>query len=248
MLPVVIDITNTINAFRWTEEDAKSFSSYLLDSIAVQYMQKWEEIVDHNLKGTRQAYKSGMHVEKIDEFNLVFTLEGKGESKLGLMIEAGASPWDMKNYFRQSTKTKKKADGGWFLTIPFKIATSEAIADSSVFAGKMPKPIENIIQKQDTPLTSSQIPQELRMKDVRAEIPSFAPAYEHKSYNYEGLVHTTKPGHEGYIMFRRVSDESDPNSWMHRGFQPHNFMEKALEQIHIDEILAQAKKEFITAE
>ena len=247
MIPVTIDISSTLEEFRFSKEDAQFFSSYLLDNIAEEYMQRWEKIVDNNLKGTREAYKSGMRVEKIDEFNLVFSLEGKGQSKLGLMIETGADPWDMKDHFKLSSKRKETKDGGWYLTIPFKIATAEAIADSPVFAGKMTKQIQKVAKglSGGESLNKMNVPKELQIYGKREEITGFRNEYKHKSFMFEGLQHNTKSNHGGYIMFRRISDESDADSWIHKGFKPHNFMEQALNDIQLDQIFIKAKREFI---
>jgi hypothetical protein len=47
-------------------------------------------------------------------------------------------------------------------------------------------------------------------------------------------------------MFRRVSDKNEgDNSWIHKGFQPHKFMEKALEETNVDEIFIQCRDKFI---
>lgn len=250
MVPIVIDISPVISRLSLYPEEVKSYSRYVLDTLGRRYMELWEKQVNDNLHQTRSAYKSGIKMEYLDEFNIAFILEGKGQSKLGLMIEAGASTFDIKDGFKKSSKVKQKKDGGWYLTIPFRFATAEAIAESSVFANRMPKPVENIARKSTTPLSTADLPVEFQMKGVRKEIRQGSiviPEYQHKSPIYSGIQKSDKPNHGGYVNFRRVSDVSDDNSWIHKGFEPHNFMGKALEQLsgEFQELVDLAEDQFL---
>jgi hypothetical protein len=210
-------------------------------------MQKWEQIVDSSLKKTAQSYKSGMDAQRPDDYTAIFLLEGKGDGKLGLMIEVGAESFNIKAGFENSSKAKKKKNGGWYLNIPFPIATSEAVATSSVFSGKMKPELQKIVQNLGAgeSLNPTNVPKELQNIGTRKDLPNFA-KYEHKTFDYQGLQHNTKKGHEGYVMFRRVSDKSDENSWIHKGFEPHNFMEKTLNEIDVTKIFEECRDEFLS--
>lgn len=250
MLPIInIDMSGTINAFNFSAEDAKSFSNFFLDRATDAYMQKWEEIVDKSLKGTASSYKAGMDAKRIDDYTQVFLLEGKGDGKLGLMIEMGHEAFDQKPSFLNSPKRKAKKSGeGFYLTIPFRVATAEAIAASPIFASKQTQELQKIAKnlKQGEYLNKNNVPQELQNYGVREEMSNY-PEYKHKSFDYQGLRHSTKENHGQYEMFRRVSDESDPNSWIHPGFEAKNFMEKALQEIQIEKIYEEARDEFLNA-
>ena len=247
MIPVTFDISGTINAFNFSESDANALSNYFLDEVQFQFMQKLEQIVDEKLHKSADSYKSGMDAKRPDDYSLLLILEGKQDSRLGMMIEEGAAPWDIKEGFERSTKKTIKKNGGWYLTIPFSIATASAVASSSVFSGKMNQAVLSVVQNlgNGESLSVANMPPELQVRGIRAEISGYKPAYEHKNFDFEGLRHSTKPGHGQYEMFRRVSDISDENSWIHKGFEPHKFMEQALEAIQIDQIFVQAKTEFL---
>ena len=58
MLPISIDISETINAFSFSETDTKSFSNFLLDRVTDSFMSKWEEIVNKSLKKKASSYKA----------------------------------------------------------------------------------------------------------------------------------------------------------------------------------------------
>lgn len=234
MVPVVIDISGVINRLSLYPEEVKGYSRYVLDTLGRRYMELWEKQVNDNLHQTRNAYKSGMRMEYLDEFNLVFVLEGKGEGKLGIMLETGVAPFDIKDGFKKSSKAQHKKGGGWYLTIPFRFATSQAIAESSIFANQMPKPVENIARRSIRPLSVVDLPAEFQKKGVRKEIEQGAitiPEYQHKASVFVGIRRDVSRGQGHYMNFRRVSDRSDENSWIHKGFEPHNLMGKALEQL-----------------
>jgi hypothetical protein len=188
-----------------------------------------------------------MGMEFNGDFEINFYLEGKGESRLGLMIENGASAFDIKEGLKRSPKAHNSGQANWYISVPFRIATAEAIAESSVFQGQMTKTVQNIAKKVGV-LTVKNIPEELKIKGVRKEINEGSktyPKYEHKFFLYEGLSRGTKKYHGQYQTFRRVSENSDENSWIHPGFQPHNFMDKTLDEVQIDNIADIAIDEFL---
>lgn len=253
MVPIMIDISGVVNRLVLSPEEVKSYARYVLDTLGGRYMELWEKKVDNGLHQTKGTYKSGMKAEYIDDFNMAFILDGKGIGKLGLMIEQGCTPFDIKDGFKQSSKVKHNKAGGWYLNIPLRFATAQAIAESAVFANKMPKPVENIVRKmgKDDYVKESQLPVEFQIKGVRKEINSGGqsiPEYQHKSSIYVGLQHSTKPGHGGYMTFRTAGENSDKNSWIHKGFEAHNFMGKALEDLtgEFPQLIDQAEKEFLS--
>jgi hypothetical protein len=249
MIPITLDISETINEFSLDKEESKSLSRYIIGNISREYMINWEEAVDRNLKQSKGTYKSGMRVEYPDDYSAVFILEGKGDSRLALMIEEGTNSFDQKPFFEKSDKKKSKKDGGWFLTIPFRMATADALADSSIFSGKMPEPIQNISRKSKKGIKLQDIPKEFQIKGVRREIKTEQktyPEYEHKSTKYEGIIHSKGKHHGQYMKFRRVSDTSDENAWIHPGFQPYKLMEKAIETTKIDRIVGRSVDEFLS--
>lgn len=251
MVPITIDISPVVDRLSLSDDEFKSYARFVLDTIGRRYMELWEKQVNDNLHQTRRAYKSGMKLDYVDDFTMEFTLEGKGQAKLGLMIERGATPFDIKAGFERSSKVKQKKGGGWYLTIPFRFATSQAIADSPIFSNRLPKPVENIAKKVEGAVRTSDLPVEFQVKGVRKEIKQGAvtiPEYQHKSPIYTGVQHNTQPNHGGYVNFRQVSDASDPLSWIHKGFEPHNFMGKALDQItgEFEQLIDLAENQFLS--
>ena len=48
------------------------------------------------------------------------------------------------------------------------------------------------------------------------------------------------------MTFRRVSDKSDPNSWIHPGFDARKFMDKALDQTQIPQVVDMVLDNFLS--
>lgn len=253
MFELSIDLRPLITELSLSEKEMKSFSGMILDRVADAYMYKWNKIVSENLRSTRATYQRGMDFRRIDDFNGVAVLEGKDDTRLALMIEEGATAYDMKEGFEKSDKVKTSADGGWYLTIPFRHATPEALGESAVFSGKqMPQRVYEIAKENaGSPVTFEQLPAANQKLGMRAEVKSEQKVwakYEHKTPIYQGLQQKTKAQHSQYFTFRRVSDKSDPDSWIHKGFSPHKFMEKALQELEteIGAIIQQAENDFLT--
>jgi len=247
---IYIDINPVIQELQLSDEEINSLGRMLLDRVADVYMQKWEQLVDKNLHSTRQDYKAGMDFRYTSDLSASFVLEGKERSRLGLMIEEGASPFDIKKGMENSSKKTVKKDGGWDITVPFRHSTPEAIGEAAIFSSKLPERVYSVAKEnKGAAVQKEQLPSENQKLEIRPEIKTdegIIPSYEHKSPIYQGLVKTTKKNHETYHTFRRISNNSDKNSWIHKGFTPHKFMEKALQEIEneIPEIIGTVKEEF----
>ena len=60
------------------------------------------------------------------------------------------------------------------------------------------------------------------------------------------MTRSEKKYHGQYMTFRRVSDQSDPNSWIHKGFTAYNLMGKTLDKFPIDTIISNIKEDFLS--
>lgn len=133
---------------------------------------------------------------------------------------------------------------GWYLTVPFRHATSEAIAESGVFNSILPADVYNLAKNSQTPLKRQQLPLNQQTPGVRKaiDIPGLkVPEYTHKSAKYEGLVRVEASSSEKekrgqYMTFRRVSDKSDPNSWFNGGIEGKKLMDRAIELSNISTV------------
>jgi hypothetical protein len=252
MIPITLDISDTINEFSLDKEESRLLSKSIVNKLAKEFDSLWEEEIK-TLKSSRNAYKRAKYEvpPQIDDYSAVFTLSGAGETgTLAMMIENGVSSFDMKEGFRNSDKAENKGTENWYLTIPMQIATADAIADSPVFSGKMEEEIQKIV-KRDSILTKKNVPKELQIKTKRSEVEVKGvkiPEYKSKSFKFEGLKRNIDPKHGGYFQFRRVSEKSDDNSWIHTGIDAYNLMGKAIKKLNestISRIVGKTIQDFL---
>lgn len=252
MLPISFDISPIVDEFIILSNRSEEFSSYVIDRMTEDFMNSWENMVNSELGSTRQAYKRAMNVEKVSYNESLISLLPT-ESKLPMMIEDGASSFDMQEGFSKSSKAVryssiKDKKEHWYLTIPFRHATSEAVAESMVFANKMPKPIEKIAKEnKGEQITMAQLPQEYQklLKNKTTGV-------QHKSPIYEGIKRiqassSDKENRGNYISFRRVSDNSEDGAFVHPGFKAKRFMDRAGDKLvqNMSTILDQSTNDFI---
>jgi hypothetical protein len=246
LIPISIDISDTVEEFFLDKEETDSLRLYILDRVVTDYWEKWQDEIKDNLHSTRKEYQKGMFQDESDEFSVVVGLTPR-QSKLAMMIEDGASTFDIKSGMEQSAKKKIGKGGNWYITVPFRLATSGAIGESEIFSGKMPKPIEKLAKKLEEKQTIQfdNIPKELQGLGRNN-----TSGYNHKFNIYEGIQRVEiGSGNEkrgGYMNFRRVSENSDPASWIHPGFESKDLMGKALSGIDVGNIVDEAIEEFLS--
>lgn len=253
-MPLNIDLSEVVEEFALTATQSMELSDVIIDRIVAEYTSKWENLVDNGLKGLRSTYKNAMYVDKKSSSEVIFGLR-EGENGLAMALEEGKAAWDEKPFFEASPRKHRKAMGdGWYLTVPFRHATPEAVAESGIFQSVLPKEIYDIAKNNGGRRVSmAQLPEQYRQLGSRKEIVTASgviPEYTHKAPKYLGLVRvnvssTNKEDRGGYMTFRRVSDRSDPNSWIHPGFDAHRFMDKALDQADIYTVADMAIDNFL---
>jgi len=248
MFNVSFDISEVINEFSLQPDESKSLSNYILDRVTDEFVSKWENIVSTSLHDTKSEYLKAIYTDRPDDNTSIIGLAGR-ESKLAMMIETGQSAFDEKEGFANSYKKHIKKNGGWFLTIPFRHGTSEAIMEELI-----PHTNTTVLDfmKQGNTLSSKNLPAQYDVKDIHSLTLNTGTVirYQHKAPIHEGMHRrdissTDKEKRGGYFTFRRVSDKSDEQSWYHPGFEPHEFMERALSEAQIENIVGIAGQEWL---
>ncbi len=254
MPSVSIDISDFVSTWSLTTQETELFVHSVLDEVGQRFYEYWYQEAGENLRQTKQEYQRGLYVEKPSEDSIIVGLIGW----LPNAIEQGLQPFDMKEGFAQSDKKKpsyrKNGKTGWYLTIPFRHGTPGIVAESGIFSDVMPaevyKVAKNVI-KQGRPLMDTDLPIEFQVKGIRPEVVNnitnqVFQEYQHKSSIYQGMTRSEKKYHGQYMTFRRVSDMSDPNSWIHKGFTSYNLMGKTLDKFPIDTIISNLKEDFLS--
>jgi hypothetical protein len=103
-------------------------------------------------------------------------------------------------------------------TLPFEIKTSGGVRTAGLKEEDIPEKFRDK-PKKVVPIPNSK---------------SFS-IYQYKSSIYQGIQrqksNVTKQS--SYVSFRRISENSDENSWIHPGFQASNLAESAMQNLNI---------------
>jgi len=265
MLPIQIDISDLGEELDLMQDQIDKMSGVVLDKIVAVYVQGWQKLVGDTLRKTRNEYFKAMYTEKIDSRTVVVGLNDR-YSGIPLNIEEGSAPRDMKDGFERSNKRVQKLSvdkkgrlirdkdgktvaGGWYLTIPFRLATPDALGEASIFVKRMPTEVHDIA-KTVGKISIADLPAHLaepRERKAINTVSGYFPAYKHKNPIFEGLQKGNKLYNSQYTTFRRVSDKSDADSWIHPGFAAYDLMGKALITLEdqLEATIDATAKEFI---
>lgn len=246
---ITLDLSDFFKEWQLTIDQAESFVDTLLSEIGARFSEEWHNLAGKELKQTRQEYQRGIYVQRPSFDSVIIGLDGW----LPNAVEQGIMPFDMKEGFMNSSKRHLKKGGGWYLTVPFRLGTPGIVGDSGIFSSVMPQEVYEVAKKElktRRSLPAASLPPQFQVKGVRSEIlnekgEQVFPAYQHKNPIYEGMTKSNKEGHSHYMTFRRVSDNSDPNSWIHSGIVAHDLLQKAFSSFNVEDIVSRVKEDFI---
>lgn len=250
------DLNDTIGEFSLSDGQAAQLVNSACRAVTMEIHRNWIAAAERELKSTRAGYLRGLMVAEDGLFANTITLVGI----LNNMVENGVSAFDMKSGFMKSAKVKFNKKGGWYLTIPLRQATPDAVGESEVFAGIMPAEVYNIIKNKTPTITTehsgntyageslkvNEIPEQYRAPQTRPSITDNVinrtfDAYTHKTSIHAGMIRNQKT-YEGatqstYNTFRRVGKNSDPMAFIHSGIKQHNLSQKAIENTDVQLII-----------
>lgn len=249
MIPIQLDFSDLREEFSMSQGDVNKLLDFTVKEVAAKFATLWEKEAAKELSSSRNLYMR----------SIVVTNPGPGMGAVELvndipnMIESGAAPWDMKPDLLNGPKAKVGENGKRFNTIPYSIGTPNALPEN--FSTIMPNDIYQTIKEKPQDI---KIPGGVRSKGLGAvDIPEkympkpkkvFDPAsktfqeYTIKSSIYEGIIRqkSDKTGQNSYTSFRRVSENSDPLSWLHPGFKARNFAEAAITKLDLPREVSKA--------
>lgn len=258
MIPVFIDTSSLSEQLFLTENQVKDMVDYAVKEVTANFARNWEQEAMRTLKSTRNLYVRNINV--IDEGY------GKGSVVLtGFLpnaLESGLSPFDIKFGLLNGPNSKVSKNNDRYNTVPFRFAAPTSLGESEVFSGILPQEIADVIKakQQDIPvvgggrrtqgLRPEEIPASFREPVVRPA-PKVTPQiwndYRHKSSIYQGVSRVQDPvtGQQRYQSFRRVSENSSPDAFIHPGFNASNLADKALQNTDIPSVVGRSIDNFL---
>jgi hypothetical protein len=138
----------------------------------------------------------------------------------GAIVEDGIKAYDMKVGLLNSPKAKTGKGGSLYITVPFRHGTPGTATMPSMSRGAYKDAKKLGYSRRNNALTSGMGTQYTwggRLKNTsegkRSKIISKNRNYTWKTGLFSGMVKMGKRNHTQYMTFRRVSANSDPNSW-----------------------------------
>lgn len=240
MISVFIDTQQISEQFNINQDQIDDLVDYTIKEITYRFAQEWENEANRTLKSSRQEYISNINVvdDGFAKGSVVLT------GWLPNSIEDGLDSFDIKEGHLNSKNAKVGADGKKYSTVPFAWGTPGALKEN--FSNIMPKEIHGIMKSKlfDTPikgggvaskpLSNDEIPKQFR-ESITKKVKLTNSEYTHKSSLFEGIRKQKDPvtKQNSYVSFRRISENSDPSSWIHPGIEAVNLAEKALDNFDI---------------
>ena len=261
--PITIDLTGLQSQFGLDANTVNQLTEVCVQAVTAAVLANWTALAKRELGSTREEYIQNLNKVDSGRFAKQIVLTGV----LPNMLEQGATPFDIKEGFKKSSKARhtiakynKKGKiispgGQWYLTVPFRIGVPGTLGQAG-FSGEMPTEIYDIMRKRAAGLnlTRAEIPSPYDIPRSRAAIaatpttPYYA-KYVHKSSIYEGLTKRTaqygKTTQNTYGTFRRASENSDPLSWIHKGLLARNLAERAVQITDVDTIVQNEVTDFL---
>lgn len=248
LLPIIIDTQSMVDQYTTlTNKDINGMLDNIAKGLAASFAEQLVVNAERELHNSKRRYINSIKV--VDSGKLEGTiLLDYSKDKLIQMLEEGAAPFDMKEAFMKSAKVKTGKGGGKYLTIPFRQGVPGTIGESDNFAFVNMDPAAHQIAKNkpaDIPVSGggtrtagialNELPTYLQNKQKRPAIVddkgnALFKEYEHKTANSQGITRyvDSATGQNSYRSFRRVSEKSDPDAFIHPGIQKYNLLQKTL--------------------
>ncbi len=269
-IPVFIDTSDLADEFSLSKQDVEKLLDYTVKEITAEFAQLWSKTAAAELHSSRNSYLKGLIV--VDEGLAAGAVVLTGQ--LNMMIEEGVGAFDIKTGMENSSKRKitTRVDPktgetitSWYITVPFRLATPDALGESEVFSVHMNDDIYSIVKDLDTTrqvqggsvsrsLKLDDIPKQYQEPKTRFAVSNIPESksfeeYKNKHSIYEGLtkVKDGDTGQNRYMSFRRISPNSDPNSWIHSGINAYNLAEKAMSELDIPLLVDQKVDNFLNS-
>jgi hypothetical protein len=245
IVPIYIDSSQIAEAFSIDNDTVDDICDNIAKTLAARYAQQLELEATHSLHQTKKRYIHAINVVDSGKLEGTVILDFS-KDPLVRMIEEGADAFDMKKKMLASPKAKTNKSGGKYLTVPFRFGTPDAVGESDVFSSIMPDAVYEVVKSEETNISTvggnrssglvvDKLPVQYQKPATRKEIKDSAGkilfnAYTHKGSIYEGITKNqdAATGQNTYNSFRRVSENSDPDAWIHKGIEQYNLVSKAL--------------------
>jgi hypothetical protein len=232
---IQVDTNALVQDFLITRDQEAALLDFTAKEVTAQFASEWELMASSTLKSSRQQYISSIIVVDEGFAKGAVALIGKFPN----MLEQGIEEFDIKEGLLNGPNAKTGANGARYNTVPYDQGTPGSLPEN-FNGGIMPEPVHKVIKSKPAgkSLKQNEIPKPFEQPKVKVVVmpkSKVVTSYEHKSSIYEGLVKNkdSKTGQNTYGSFRRVSDNSEAQSWIHPGLEARGLADKALNEFDI---------------
>jgi len=250
MISVFIDTSSISEAFFLDQDQINDLMDYTVKEITGRFAQEWENEASRELGSSRQQYINSIVV--VDEGFAKGSVMLVGSAPN--MIESGSDSFDMKDGLLNGPNSKVTKDGKRYNTVPFRVGTPTAQAEN-FNGGIMPQEVYDIVSEKEPnePLQKGDLkdlPKQLKepkKKSIKMPESKVFKEYQHKHSIYEGITkkQDSVTKQNTYVSFRRVSENSDPLSWIYPGIEPKQIADKVLQEFDIPSETGRAIDKFL---
>jgi hypothetical protein len=226
-----IDVSSLLDQVYLDKSQTDNMVDSVIKDLTNAFAREWEQVAAENLKSARQEYIANLNVVDEGFAKGAVVLTGV----LPNMLEEGVDAFDIKEGLLAGPNVKTGKDGGRYNTVPYKQGTPGSLPEN-FNGGIMPKEVHAVAKKKSIgkQLVKDDLPKQFQ-EPRKQIVPSRNAVYTHKNSIYEGIQKNKDlAGNVSYISFRRVSDNSDDNAWIHPGLEARNFADKAFDNFQVD--------------
>lgn len=254
VIPIFIDTASIVEQFEGIgKEQVDDMCDNIAKTLAAGFRERLVGEASTALHQTKRRYIDAVKV--LDTGKMEGTVLLDYSDKMVQMIEEGCAPFDMKIKMLQSAKVKTGKNGNKYITIPMRMATPNAVAESDVFSSRMPDSVYQVVKDKATNivkagggtrsvgLTANELQKKDRASNIRKAIldsegKTLFEQYVSMSSIYVGLIKNKDgvTGQSKYNTFRRISERSDKLAFIHPGIEKHGLVNKALEKFETGRI------------
>jgi len=226
---IKFDFESMAKSFEAASDALPKIADKTVKEINKRFALAWKEEAKRELSSSLKQYIEGI-IEK-DEGMMSASVSLIGD--LNNKVENGAPPYDMKEDLLSGDNARYSYESGRYNTVKFKHGVPGTLKENSsnIMTKEVYKQAKQL--KEGKRLQSSKQP---ITKIIKEPGTGRLITYMHK-YPIEHNMQKEKDhvtAQNTYSTYRRVSDSSDPASWIHPGFQARNLADKALSKFNIE--------------
>lgn len=245
-MTINIDPSPLIDAYSLSDSDVRDLIDYTVKEVTARFAMALEVEANNTLQKSRLEYISNINV--VDEGFAKGAVVLTGE--LANNIESGKEAYDLKPFFLNGPNAKQGKNGSKYNTIPFTHGTPNALPEN--FSNIMPEEVYEVAKNKpiregknsSEGIKKSELPlkfQQPQVKKIQMPGTNAIVEYQHKHSIHEGIrkQKDSVTKQNSYVSFRRVSEKSDPSSWIHPGFEKRDLFGKTLSTFDVPRIVGE---------